>query len=66
MVRTIGIIDPNNPKNNPSNKNGILILILEAPTKRIISISLFLEKIVILIVFTIKKAVTITRAITTI
>ena len=60
----IGIIDPNAPNSNPSNINGIFILIFDAPTSLIISISLFLEKIVILIVFVIKKAVTTIKAAT--
>ncbi len=42
-----------------------LIAILLAPTNRIIDISLFLEKIVSLIVLTIRKTVTKINAITT-
>ena len=49
---------------NPSKINGILILRLDAPTSLIISISLLREKIVILIVFDIKKAVTSIKAAT--
>ena len=42
IVIIIGIIDPRRPKNKPSITNGIFIEIFDAPTKRIISISLLL------------------------
>ena len=46
-------------------ENGVLIVKLDAPTNLIIDISLFLEKIVSLIVFIIKNTVTNIKAITT-
>ena len=64
IVAIIGMIEPNNPKNKPSITKGILIEELEAPTSLIISISVFLEEIVNLIVLDIRKAVTKTKAIT--
>ena len=51
QVINIGTIEPIIPNIKPSNINGNLILRLDAPTSLIIWISLFLEKIVILIVF---------------
>ena len=48
----------------PSKKKGCLINVLLAPTNLLISISLFLDWIVILIVFVIKNAVTTKSAIT--
>ena len=54
-VIIIGIIDPSSPINNPSIINGIFIAIFDAPTNLIISISLFLENIVILIVLEINR-----------
>lgn len=64
MVRHIGIIEPIIPKNNPSITNGIFIAVLDAPTKRIISISVFLEYIVNLMVLAIRNDVTNTNATT--
>ena len=61
-----GKIEPIIPKTKPSKIKGIFIFILDAPTNRIISISLRREKIVIFIVLDIKKAVTKIRATTTI
>src|SRR5699024_987720 len=60
----IGIIAPITPIINPSIINGNLIVILLAPTRRIISIALRRLNIVNLIVLLIKKAVTIIKAIT--
>ena len=60
----IRIMEPNNPNTIPSIINGVIIVKLLAPTNLIIDISLFLEKIVNLIVLIIKNTVTRTKAIT--
>ena len=54
--------DPIIPSTIPSITNGNFILIFDAPTRRIIYISCFLENIVSFIVLIIKNIVTTTRA----